>query len=208
MKLLDIHSHTQTSSENTIVIQNQYPLTANTSSWFSVGMHPWHFSVDNWQKQWEALEKVATDEKCLAIGECGLDKNICKNIEFQQYIFEKHIDLSEKLKKPLIIHCVKAYAEVISMKKIIRPKQPWILHGFTKNQTVANMLLQHGLILSFGKALLTNKNVQEVFKNLPDKRYFFETDDANVPISKIYQKAIELRGELDFSTDFFPKLFF
>ncbi len=206
MKLLDVHSHTQKSSENVIVIQNQFPFTAKTSDWFSVGIHPWH--LNDWKAQWEILENLSLHPNCVAIGESGLDKNISENIDFQKEIFEKHISLSEKLEKPLIIHCVKAYSELISIKKKIRPKQPWILHGFHKNQAVADMLLQNGFILSFGRALLTNEHLQAIFKKIPDGSYFFETDDAEVPISEIYQKGIELRGELRFPTDFFSKLFF
>ncbi|MDO4782070.1 MAG: TatD family hydrolase [Capnocytophaga felis] len=194
MKFLDIHSHKQKSSHDTIVIKNEYPLTAQTDDLFSVGIHPWH--LKDWQKQWDALVRVAKHPNCVAIGECGLDKNVSESLELQESIFEKHIQLSETLEKPLIIHCVKAYSELIALKKKFQPHQIWILHGFNKNQSVADMLLQKGICLSFGKALLTNEKLQNIFKAIPQGSYFFETDDSDINISEIYKKAQELKGEI------------
>ncbi|MDO5104824.1 MAG: TatD family hydrolase [Capnocytophaga sp.] len=200
----DIHSHSGKSFENELVIQNQFPLTAKTTNWFSVGIHPWY--LEDWQKQWEVLESLALHPNCVAIGECGLDKNISESIDNQVKIFEKHIVLSEKLQMPLVIHCVKAFSELISVKKKIQPLQTWIVHGFNKNQSVANLLINSGLKLSFGKSLLVNENVQTVFKSIPDGSYFLETDDSAVSIAEIYKKAYELRGDLNISIKIFQKI--
>lgn len=200
----DIHSHSGKSSENELVIQNQFPFTAKTTNWFSVGIHPWY--LEDWQKQWEVLESLVLHPNCVAIGECGLDKNISESIDNQVKIFEKHIVLSEKLQMPLVIHCVKAFSELISVKKKTQPRQTWIVHGFNKNQSVANLLINNGLKLSFGKFLLVNKNAQTVFKNIPDGSYYLETDDSGVSISEIYKKAHELRGNLNISTKIFQKI--
>ncbi|MFK8282276.1 TatD family hydrolase [Capnocytophaga cynodegmi] len=203
MKFLDIHSHKQKSSPDTIVIRNEYPFTADTTDLFSVGIHPWY--LEDWNEQWNILVNVAEHPNCVAIGECGLDKNISESLELQKIIFEKHIELSESLKKPLIIHCVKSYSELISCKKKFRPRQMWILHGFNKNQSVCDMLLREGIYLSFGKELLTNEKLQNVFKKIPQGSYFFETDNSDIDISEIYHKARELKGEIEIFTE---KLFY
>lgn len=194
MKLFDIHSHKPQKSENEIVITNQYPTAAQSDGFFSIGIHPWF--LDNWEMQWETLLPIAEHPNCVAIGECGLDKNVLQSIDLQTSIFEKHILLSEKLQKPLIIHCVKAYNELIALKKKFRPTQDWILHGFNKNQNIANTLLQNQIKLSFGKALLSNPSLQEVFKSVPEGNYFLETDDADIDISVLYQKAKELKKRI------------
>jgi len=62
---LDIHSHTQHSTADTLVIRNQYPLTADTTEPFSVGIHPWY--IENWEVQWEALVPLAIHPNCWAI---------------------------------------------------------------------------------------------------------------------------------------------
>lgn len=194
MRLLDIHSHTQQSSENVIVIKNQFPLETIGEGFFSVGIHPWYFSPEDWQKQFQMVENKSTNPNCLAIGECGLDRNIKTSFDLQQAVFEQHILLSEEVKKPLIIHCVKAFSEVISLKKKIKPQQTWILHGFNKNQNIADLLLKNDIKISFGKSLLFSTQIQNIFKNTPQGEYFFESDDAEICVSQIYQKAQQLKS--------------
>ena len=179
---LDIHSHTQHSTVDTLVIRNQYPLTADTTEPFSVGIHPWY--IENWELQWEALVPLAKHHNCWAIGECGLDKNITTPLPLQQEIFLKHIHLAETLELPLIIHCVKAYSEVIHLRKITKSKQLWILHGFRKNLKIAQECITHGIALSFGSSLTYSPQLQEVFQNIPPEYRFFESDDIEISVSK------------------------
>lgn len=202
--LFDIHTHNESSSGN-IVIRNEFPFSINKEGFFSVGIHPWYFSEDDWQSQWETVTKKVKYEHCAAIGECGLDRNVKYPLSLQKTIFERHILLSEEVKKPLIIHCVKAYSELISLKKKYQPQQPWILHGFNKNQAVATTLINENIKLSFGKSLLTNITVQEVFKSIPEGSYFLETDDSGLDIAEIYQKAKQLRGLVQIQFDY-PKI--
>lgn len=177
---LDVHSHTQHSTSDTLVIRNQYPLTADTSEPFSVGIHPWF--LNDFEAQWNALIPLAQHFNCWAIGECGLDKNVTSPLSLQQEIFLRHIELAESLQLPLIIHCVKAYAEVIQLRKRTRSQQLWILHGFRKNLKIAQELIAHGIAISFGTPLLYSYQLQEVFKKIPPEYRFFESDDSIQPL--------------------------
>lgn len=177
---LDVHSHTQHSTSDTLVIRNQYPLTADTSEPFSVGIHPWF--LNDFEAQWNALIPLAQHFNCWAIGECGLDKNVTSPLPLQQEIFLRHIELAESLELPLIIHCVKAYAEVIQLRKRTRSQQLWILHGFRKNLKVAQELIAHDIAISFGTPLLYSHQLQEVFKKISPEYRFFESDDSIQPL--------------------------
>ena len=177
---LDVHSHTQHSTSDTLVIRNQYPLTADTREPFSVGIHPWF--LNDFEAQWNALIPLAQHFNCWAIGECGLDKNVTSPLSLQQEIFLRHIELAESLELPLIIHCVKAYAEVIQLRKRTHSQQLWILHGFRKNLKVAQELIAHGIAISFGTPLLYSHQLQEVFKKIPSEYRFFESDDSIQPL--------------------------
>lgn len=177
---LDVHSHTQHSTSDTLVIRNQYPLTADTSEPFSVGIHPWF--LNDFEAQWNALIPLAQHFNCWAIGECGLDKNVTSPLSLQQEIFLRHIELAESLELPLIIHCVKAYAEVIQLRKRTHSQQLWILHGFRKNLKVAQELITHDIAISFGTPLLYSHQLQEVFKKIPSEYRFFESDDSIQPL--------------------------
>ena len=126
-------------------------------------------------------------------------KNINTDFSLQKQIFKAHITLSENIKKPLIIHCVKSFSEVIAIKKEMRPQQLWVLHGFRKNITIANELIKNNIKLSFGKALLEDEKLQNILATLSIENFFFfstflETDDADICIQKIYQKASEIKG--------------
>lgn len=101
--------------------------------------------------------------------------------------------MSEKYKKPLIIHCVKAYSELLEIHKKENPKQPWIIHGFNKNKVLAQQLIDKGFYLSFGVALLKSKKLQANLKNTPLSQLFLETDDNTTQsIEEIYTFVSDL----------------
>ena len=194
---LDLHSHTQYASADTLVIRNQYPLTADPTLPFSVGIHPWF--LDNWQAQLDAVATLASHPNCWAIGECGIDKNTSTPLPLQQQIFTEQIAIAEALQKPLIIHCVKAYSEVVALRQRTHARQLWVLHGFRKNLLTAQALLSHGIALSFGAALLRDQKLQQVFQTLyPHYRdyFFFETDDAELNVKTLYQFADHLKATI------------
>lgn len=83
------------------------------------------------------IENIASRNTLVAIGECGLDK-VCKtDFVLQQEVFAAHIILANKLKKPLVLHCVKAYDEIIKMLSLHKNLVHVIFHGFNKNPLLA-----------------------------------------------------------------------
>jgi TatD DNase family protein len=101
--------------------------------------------------------------------------------------------LSEKLKLPVIIHCVRAWTELLQIHATVKPMQPWIVHGFNQNLKIACQLLQKKIFLSFGKALLNqNSNASVVLPLIPSESLFLETDDSDYTILEIYERAAEL----------------
>ena len=69
-----------------------------------------------YEESYHRLEEAISNEKVIMIGECGLDKVWGPTLDIQEASFRRHIELSEKHQKPLIIHCVKAYNEIIAIK--------------------------------------------------------------------------------------------
>ncbi len=154
-------------------------------TFYSLGLHPWKIREENWPGIIDYIEKNAVFDNIKAIGECGLDKLCDTSWDLQNKVFPAQILLSEKLKKPLIIHCVKAFNEIIVYKKQYKPLQAWIIHGFRGKPEQAMPLLRHGFFLSFGE-----KFNQQTLQNTPIDQLFFETDDMKNPdIEKIYQEA-------------------
>lgn len=165
------------------------------TEYFSIGIHPWRIRPDLMENDFKILEERSSDERVLAIGECGLDKLQGVSFELQKPVFEKHILLAEKLSKPLIIHCVKAYEEMINLKKKYKPSTAWIIHGFNKTPETAEQLVRAGFHLSFGANIKDSKQkAAEALKIIPENHFFLETDDSGHDIAEIYATAAEIRG--------------
>ena len=129
----------------------------------------------------------------IAIGECGLDK-VCKtSFPLQQEVFIAQLLWANEINKPLIIHCVKAFDEILGLLKKHSIKVPVIFHGFNKNRLLAEKIIQQGHWLSFGKAL-QQPAMQQIFASLPTNKIFLETDDAAINIQQIYLAATSLKN--------------
>lgn len=187
---LNIHTHT---ARNSWEIQSLFPEERLDFPSFSVGIHP-KFITENYENQWAQVVEKSQSEACFFIGECGLDKTSQADFSLQEILFRRHILLSETRKKPMIIHCVRSFYEVISIKKSTQPKQNWVLHGFIKNEKVAQDLLQNGIKLSFGEAILYSERLQGILKNLKESDFFLETDASSHTIEEIYAKVATLRA--------------
>ena len=188
MILFDFHHHNR---ENTYGIYNLEPKEIVTEKKFSVGIHPKDID-ENWEENFEKIKEISLLPNCVAIGECGLDGLISVNENLQKEVFEKHILWANQIKKPVIIHCVKRFSEIIAFQKTA--KIPLVIHGFNKKKTIADEMLRHGFYLSFGKSVLHSLSLQSILKEFPLEKMFLETDDANFNIEELYQKTAEIKG--------------
>lgn len=187
MDYFDVHTHIISLDKKVVSILNTYPNSTDFTKPFSIGIHPWFINGEKVEEALLMVEETLQHKNCFAVGECGLDKMIKADFEIQKYIFRKQILLSEKYQKPLLIHCVKAYSEIINLKKEIKPKQNWILHGFNKNLQVAQSLLKNGIIVSFGAAIINTKKLQEVVLEISLENILIETDNADFKIQEVYE---------------------
>jgi len=178
-----------------LFITNRYHAfeKASEGSLYSLGIHPWYVDSD-FDNQLTQLEQYATLPNVVGIGECGLDKLTNTDWALQEDIFRRQIRLANKLHKPLIIHCVRAYDEVLQLLKQEQAAVPVIFHGFNKNVQVAQRILARGYYLSFGAALLNDQSSAiAAIQACPEDRFFLETDDADIAIGQVYEKAADVR---------------
>ena len=193
MDFIDIHTH-QNLSDTNVSILNTYPNSTNFNTPFSIGIHPWYIQEENTDTELSFITQQLQHKNCFALGECGLDKLSETDYKLQLNVFKAQVILSEKHQKPLIIHCVKSFQEVLHLKKEIKPQQPWIIHGFNKNSQVAASLIKNGCFLSFGKSLLNNEKLQDAFKKISLNNIFLETDDSEITIEAVYKKAADIKN--------------
>lgn len=193
MTYCDIHTHQgRASSQEYIVIINKiadinHSLCFLPGYYYSYGIHPWY--TENSIQLNSLLIEAALHPSVIALGEAGLDKNSKTPISTQIELFSTQAELAEEMGKPVIIHCVKAWDELLSVKKKIDPKMPWIIHGFRGNQLLAKQLIDKGLWLSFGE-LFNPDALKAAWPN----RMFTETDESEKGIEEIYSRIAESLG--------------
>ena len=157
---------------------------------FSAGIHP-DAVADDFEEKLNWLREISAHKNCVIIGECGLDGLIDVDEKLQQKAFLAQIEIANSLQKPLIIHCVKRFSQLLQFRKIA--KVPMIVHGFNKRKTIGDDLLKNGFCLSFGKSVLYNVNLQDFLKDFPSEKLFLETDSSDFETKELYQKVADLK---------------
>lgn len=191
---INTHTHAQVYDAKMELV-NLTLETTEKPNHYSYGLHPWHIEEDTYDAQLDKLHILAHEKRCLAIGECGLDKLSSVDFKLQELVFIEQIKIANDIKKPLIIHCVKAFNELINCLNLNDNQVPVIVHGFNNNENIARILVSQGYYFSFGKALLGyESNAAKAIKNVGRKNFFLETDDADLSIKYVYRKASELLG--------------
>ena len=189
---VDIHTHIDNQSVIKIVSENFEEKTFHT-----VGVHPW--DVDDYEKE-VPRNLWSLGMTAIAIGEVGLDKVHKDTFNKQIEVFEEMIKISENLRKPVIVHCVRAYSEIIEMRKKTKATMPWVIHGFNSSVETIRQLLKYDIYISLGEVLYRNENQAiKILKDIPVDRLFLETDVSGRDIKNVYAKAASLMGcEMDF----------
>lgn len=190
--ILDIHAHKwEVGSEGKSIIN--YRILSDTpfqeGRYYSIGIHPWELTAANYDLLLDFMLDRLPSRQVVAIGEAGLDRLVETSMAIQQLAFVMQVQLSETYGLPLIIHCVKAADQLLAVKKQLKPRQPWIWHGFRGKPEQAAQLLKHGFYLSLGE-----RYPDETMKLIPDDRLFLETDESSLTIEDILQRAAGVRG--------------
>ena len=190
------------SSLSSIEMAEKYPFI-----YAACGYHPesaLEFTDDNLA----GIEKMLSHEKCVAVGEIGLEYHydfVPKNV--QKYVFEKHLELAVKYDMPVIVHDREAHADTMELLKKYKPKG--VLHCYSGSTEMAKEVLKLGMYIGLGGAVTFKNAVKpvEVAEMLPLDRLLLETDCpymAPVPmrgkrnnsayISHVAEKIADIRG--------------
>lgn len=188
MDLLDVHTHNPDALRAVISVR-PWQFAPKPGKVYSVGIHPWDVAGLGGCEM-ETLRAVAADCAVVAIGECGIDKLRGGDLKTQVAVTEAHIELSERLGKPLIIHCVRAVNEIVALHRRFRPRQQWVIHGFRGSAGAARSLLAcEGVNLSFGERFPA-----AAVEVTPVSRLYVETDESSLPIEEIAAPIAALKG--------------
>lgn len=174
----DIHTHTPgkplsilsvpVSEVDQIVLRNAI---GETEQYYSLQLHPWHLKTEEDILQFTVkVRELREDPHFIAVGECGLDGLAGTPLPLQLKAFRAALQIADELQKPVIIHCVKLWSELIAETR--GHKGLMIIHGFRKGPALAQQMLDAGFSLSLG----TRYN-EEVMKLIPAEKLYRETDE-------------------------------
>jgi len=185
--IVDIHTHNLLALPPA-VISVEPDFNLDPSRLYSVGIHPWHSDLaDNLTIQ--LLDLKAQAPNVVAIGETGLDTLRGASLDCQARLLQHHIELSERLGKPLVLHIVRTFNQIMELRRSINPSQPWIIHGFRGKPQLAAQLFDYGFHISLGERF--NPATAAM---IPDDRLHFETDESQLPIDAIASQIISHRN--------------
>ncbi|WP_221389959.1 TatD family hydrolase [Dyadobacter sp. NIV53] len=193
--LYNVHTHFHPEDKDIVYIENRYKNfdTDISGQKVSMGLHPWYLQAAHLEEQLADLEIHAVKPEVLAIGECGLDKLTATDWDLQLMAFQRQIILANQINKPLIVHCVKAFGEVLAELKQV--KVPVVFHGINNKPSIVQPVTDGGHYLSFGKSLLSyNEVILDTFRITPLEQVFLETDDAETDIREIYKSAARIKN--------------
>ena len=164
----------------------------------TVGLHPVHteksfhdtrelgkggaeFTSRGEEFNYEEYKKLAVHEKVVAVGECGLDYyRLSEDTkEKQKAAFLRQIELAYDVKKPLMIHCRKAFDDLISVLQATTHQllpRPGVIHFFTGTVDEARHLLNLGFSFSFGGVITFARDYDDAVRYIPIDRILLETD--------------------------------
>ena len=175
--------------------------------YFAAGLHPENLE-DCCESDLEKAEALLTDEKCVAVGEIGLDYHWMNSTkDKQRAFFEAQLQIANRLDLPVIVHDREAHGDTLEILQKYRPKG--VLHAFSGSREMAKEIINLGMYLGLG-GVLTFKNAKkavEVLQEVPKERILFETDcpymspepfrgrrNDSAKIAYVAEKAAEILG--------------
>jgi len=179
--------------------------------WASVGVHP-HDAGDADEAALEEIERLARGPRVVAVGEIGLDffRDLSPR-EAQTRVFRRLLGVARRVRKPVIVHCRDAHAEVLAILADERVGEvSGVMHCFSGDVETARHCLDLGLLISLaGPVTYPNaRALPDVARYVPPDRLVVETDCPFLPpqghrgkrnepalITLTAARVAELRGE-------------
>lgn len=174
-KLVNIHTHNPAMAEITIR---------------TAGIHPYDAASAD-ATRLEAIEREAAEAD--AVGEIGLDFACDVSREEQERVFRAQLAIAERLQKPVVLHCVRAFEPTMAMLDGVRLPAV-IFHGFIGSSEQAQRAVARGYYLSFGERTFRSPKSIEAMRSTPLSHLFVENDEAPIPIAELYERVAVLLG--------------
>ncbi len=189
--ILDIHTHKPAPQPEGVISlriragEESQPALVEDQL-YSAGIHPWYSAESD---AFEAVESFCSEPQVAAVGESGVDILRGGPMFMQLNLFRRHIELSERIGKPIVVHCVKADDIICGLRRDLRPTMPWAVHGYRGKPSAASQLVKSGCYISFGEHFNA-----DTLRAIPEERILAETDESELSIETVVSRLSEAAG--------------
>lgn len=162
----------------------------NKEIYTAYGMHP-HYAASMTSEHYSALPALMSSEKCVALGEIGLDYHYdFSPRDAQKEVFANQLQIANQLNMPVIFHIREAFGDCMDILSANKNGLRGVMHCFSGSYEIAKRCLDMGLYIAFGGSLTFDnaRNLRDVAKRLPLDRLVIETDCP-------YLSPVPLRGK-------------
>lgn len=158
----------------------------------AVGVHPWwvkDLAIEPQCLRRAVVERVEHERlasnRCVAIGECGLDANIETPLDAQEAVFKAQLEAADELALPLIVHSVRAHNEVIRLLKSARPAHGGVIHAFSGSREMAEDYWKLGFYLGVGGTITYPRaaKTRATLAAVPLESLLLESDAPDMPLA-------------------------
>ncbi len=178
--ILDFHTH-RLDATGALIAVDPRRFDPQPGKWYSVGFHPWDNVENLTNSDFDLLRQCAGHPQVLAVGETGIDRLRGGDLEKQEAAFVRHLQLARELRKPVVVHNVRATQDILDARRSARLDDvTLVIHGMRGNANVARTLLDAGCYLSYGPRFNA-----EALQATPPDHLLIETDDSDTPITDV-----------------------
>lgn len=164
-----------------------FELVNGEADWYgAVGLHPWWIKdlavADDELSQ--RLADNAGRKRCVAIGECGLDKGIEVPLPRQESVFRLQLSVACEFDLPLIIHVHRYHAEVLRILKEVQPARGGVIHAFSGSEEIASEYWRLGFYLGVGGTITYERaaKTRRAVAAAPMESLLLESDAPDMPL--------------------------
>ncbi len=162
-------------------------------AYYSIGLHPWDTGrLDAYRLVDKFLEKAIQDKRCLAVGEIGLDRLRGAALPTQQELLKAQLDIAARHNKPIVLHCVRAWSEMLYTVRNHEFEGKRAIHGFLGRESVLKRLIYDDWYVSVG--LMPSGKALSIVDMIPLERLLVETDASGNDCDTVYAAVAMARG--------------
>ncbi len=139
----------------------------------AIGYHPWKIREEEIEENLSFIRNHI--EKCIALGEIGLDYKVRAKKQLQWNVLERLLDLAVAFGKPVMLHSRLSHQRTFEMVNKIGIEKA-VFHWYSGPLDLLDKIIESGYFISATPALTYSPPHQQAIRKAPIERILLETD--------------------------------